>query len=53
MNVLNTKKNKTGTALKSCLGLIKEDKEAKSVKETLKKEWKKFSNKYQSKNLKH
>lgn len=47
MNMLNTKKNKTGTRLKSCLGLLKKDKEAKSIKETLKKGWKKFSNKYQ------
>ncbi|MEK6811440.1 MAG: hypothetical protein AABX96_02950 [Nanoarchaeota archaeon] len=37
---------KTGKSLKSCLGLIKEDKELKSIKETLKREWKTWNKKY-------
>ena len=46
MRLLNNKKNKTGIELKSCLGLIKEDNESKSVNETLKKGWKKWNKKY-------
>jgi len=38
---------KIGKNLKYCLGVIKEDKESKSIEKTLKREWKRFDMKYQ------
>ena len=46
MELLNNKKNKTGIELKSCLGLLKEDKESKSLKKSLKKGWNVWNKKY-------
>ncbi|MBS3083977.1 hypothetical protein J4423_04185 [Candidatus Pacearchaeota archaeon] len=46
MNMLNAKKNKTGNGLKSCLGLLKKDKESEEIEKSLKEEWKKWNKKY-------
>ena len=48
LDLLNTKKHRTGSALKSCLGLLKKDKETVSLEKSLKKGWKGWNKKYAS-----
>gem|GEM_PF-1577453 len=46
MDMLHAKKNKTGAGLKSCLGLLKKDKEFETIEKSLEKGWKGWSKKY-------
>ncbi len=46
IDLLNTKKNKTGFGLTSCLGLLKKDKETVTIEKSLEKGWKKWNKKY-------
>lgn len=41
IDMLHTKKNKTGSGLKSCLGLLKKDKETEVIGKLLEKGWSK------------
>lgn len=46
LDMLHPKKNRTGAGLKSCLGLLKKDKESEAIEKSLKRGWKAWSKKY-------
>lgn len=45
-DLLDSKRPKKGYELRNCLGILKKDKEWEEVEKTLKKGWKKWTNKY-------
>ena len=46
IDILNTKKDKTGHGLRSCLGLLHGDKEFEAAEKTLEKGWKRWNKRY-------
>ena len=46
IDMMHTKKNKTGSGLKSCMGLLKKDKKSEAREKSLEKGWKGWSKRY-------
>ena len=46
MDLLHAKNNKTGSGLRSCLGLFKKDKEDTTNEKVLKERWKAWNKRY-------
>lgn len=46
IDLLDTKKNKTGTRLRSCLGILKKDKEFEAIEKSLERGWKGWNKRY-------
>jgi predicted CopG family antitoxin len=46
IDLIHTKKSKTGKGLRSCLGLLKKDAEFEAIEKSLDRDWKGWNKKY-------